>query len=302
MKVSVIVCTHNRAYAIGPCLDSIAQALANAAPVAAEIVVVDNASTDDTSAVVREWAKTSAFPVNIQFESRKGLANARNCGIRAARGDLLVWTDDDCRLDKDHISDALRHDAADIEPVLRGGRVELGDPTDLPMSIKTDLTPARWSRQMGSAKRVSLGYCIAGCNMIMRRTLVERLGPFDWRFSTKAIPAAEDTDYIFRAYLAGLTIEYVPDAVVFHFHGRKTISDKNKLMRNYMIGKGAVYAKHFFRDPNLCRPAFFHFWLALKEIIFGRNNYKPDVEFRKFAAYYIMGAMRYCATFLKRPQ
>jgi Glycosyl transferase family 2 len=52
VKLSVIVATRNRAQAIGPCLDSIAEALAEAAPLDAEIVVVDNGSTDDTAEVI----------------------------------------------------------------------------------------------------------------------------------------------------------------------------------------------------------------------------------------------------------
>jgi len=55
MKVSVIVCTRNRAQSIIGFLETIAQALTNAAPLDAEIVVVDGSSSDNTSAVVRKW-------------------------------------------------------------------------------------------------------------------------------------------------------------------------------------------------------------------------------------------------------
>src|SRR5580693_3507353 len=102
MKLSVLVCTRNRSHAIIPCLDSIAQSLANAAPLDAEIVVINNASEDDTGVVLNQWASKSPFPVSLQFEPRKGASYARNCGLRAARGSLLVWTDDDCRLAPDH--------------------------------------------------------------------------------------------------------------------------------------------------------------------------------------------------------
>ena len=59
MKLSVIIATRNRAHAIGPCLNSIAAAFAKAAPFDAEIVVVDNGSTDDTSDIIKAWANTS---------------------------------------------------------------------------------------------------------------------------------------------------------------------------------------------------------------------------------------------------
>ena len=141
MKLSVIVCTRNRAQAITPCLDSIASSLALAQPVDAEIVVVDNASEDSTSDVVRARSAKCDFPVNLVHELRMGVCNARNSAIRAARGELLIWTDDDCRLDESYVRNALQDDQQDAEPVLRGGRVELGDPTDLPLTIKSDALP-----------------------------------------------------------------------------------------------------------------------------------------------------------------
>src|SRR5271155_3053548 len=140
MKLSVIVCTRNRSHTITACLDSIAAALSVAAPIKAEIVVVDNASTDDTSDIVKAWATACAFPVRLLFEPNKGLAVARNCGVSGSQGDLLAFTDDDCRLSLEYIVDLLRHDALDSGLVLRGGRVELGDVTDLKLTVKTSRT------------------------------------------------------------------------------------------------------------------------------------------------------------------
>ena len=92
MKLSIIVCTRNRAHAIAGCLDSIAVSLSRAAPIEAEIVIVDNGSEDNTSAVVQQWAESCTFPVRLLHEPRKGLAKARNCGLRSAQGGLLVFT------------------------------------------------------------------------------------------------------------------------------------------------------------------------------------------------------------------
>jgi len=80
--------------------------------------------------------------------------------------------------------------------------------------------------------------------MTMRRALVERLGPFDEDFGPGApVGSGEDTDYLFRAYLDGATIEYVPDMTVFHYHGRKTPDAGKALFRRYMIGSGALNVK-----------------------------------------------------------
>jgi len=295
MKLSVIICTYNRAYTVTRCLDSVKQALANAAPIEAEIIVVDNASSDDTSAAVSAWSETCSFPVRLLLEPLKGLALARNCALRAAQGEIFAFTDDDCRMDVNYVRDLLFHFEGDTSPILRGGRVELGDPTDLPITIITEQTLRRWSRSINSARYENLGNCLAGCNMTMSRSVVEKLGFFDWRFSTKSIPAGEDIEYVYRAYLAGITIEYVPDMTVFHHHGRKTPAEGNKLFRNYMIGVGALYAKHFFHDPNLCRQFYWDSKQATKEIMTGTNLFLKEVGFsqKNKIAYNLIGAFRY---------
>lgn len=302
MKVSVIVCTRNRSHAIVGCLESIAAALSHASPVDAEIVVVDNASEDDTSAVVKAWASSCSFPVQLLLEPKTGVSKAKNRAIRAAQGDLLVFTDDDCRLSETYVTDALRHDANESDLVLRGGRVELGDPTDLPLSIKTDRVLKRWNRQMHSAKGECLGNCIVGCNLMMRRALAERLGPFDERLGPGTrLPGGEDTDYIYRAYCDNITIAYVPDMLVFHHHGRKSRSDGQKLLHNYMLGTGALYAKYLFKDPNLCRQFYWDVKAALKERVSGNNTFMQDIGFSHIdkVRYCVVGAARYLSVVIR---
>ena len=253
-NISVIVCTRNRAHAIVGCLDSIAAALSHAAPVDAEIVVVDNASEDDTSAVVTRWAASCAFPVRLLHEPRKGLAVARNCGIRGAQGELLAFTDDDCRLAPDYVVDLLRHYQSDKTPTLRGGRVELGDPLDFPITIKTDLVAADY------AHPVHPGGFIHGANMTMQRTVVDRLGLFDQRFGAGTAFPGEDCDYIIRAHAAGIRVHYVPDMVILHFHGRRDKESAQRLFAGYMRANGALYVKHLRSSPLLIR----HLWWEIR--------------------------------------
>jgi glycosyltransferase involved in cell wall biosynthesis len=296
MQLSVIVCTRNRSHAVIGCLDSIARALKNASPIQAEIVVVDNGSSDDTAVVINKWRESSEFPVRIVFEPRKGLSRSRNCGIRASQGLLLAFTDDDCRLSPDYVKKLLFYDAEDSVPVLRGGRVELGDTRDLPLSIKTTPSFVQRSFRLDSARREDISNTLIGCNMTMRRKITEWLGPFDERFGAgSSFPAGDETDYIFRAYLAGIAIEYVPDMTVYHFHGRREIAEGQALMRNYSIGAGALYAKYIFKDLNLCRPFFWDLKKAFKELRPGKNTFLPIVKFshRDWIGYAIVGMIRY---------
>jgi GT2 family glycosyltransferase len=306
MKLSVIVATRNRAHAIAGSLDSIAASLANAAPLDAEIVVVDNGSRDATSKAVQQWATGCPFPTRLVVEPRPGLSVARNRALRIARGELLVFTDDDCRLSKEYVSELLRYDASDIEPVLRGGSVKLGDQADLPITIRTTTTRQRFNRHTDPARHDSIVGHISGCNMAMRRVLVEKLGPFDERFGAGSrLESSEDSDYLFRAYLAGFTLEYAPDMTVFHYHGRKQKPVGYKLYRGYSIGTGAIYAKYLFRQPKLCLPFCWDINKSIKEIVSGRNLFYPIIgfSFKHKVAYAVLGAVRYFSISLRtRPR
>ncbi|MDB5594147.1 MAG: glycosyl transferase family protein [Hyphomicrobiales bacterium] len=275
--VSVVVCTRNRAHAILNCLQSIADSAAHCeAKAELQIVVVDNGSRDGTASIVREWARNSPIAVDVVEQPRVGLSVARNSGVATARGRLVVFTDDDCRLELNYIKDLLAHDATDSGPVLRGGRVELGDATDLPFTVKTDCSTFRYHIRKTNLRMLHLGGCILGCNMAMRREVIEKVGDFDERFGAGGMfPAAEDTDFIFRAYLAGFPIEYVPDMTVRHYHGRKSLADIQQLLRNYDLGEGAIYAKYALRHPAFVRQFYWDLKASLREL-FGPKTYQPQ--------------------------
>ena len=88
VTVSVIVCAHNEAQYLAPCLYSL---LAQSRP-PDEIIVINNASSDATGEVARRVPG-----VRVIDEPRKGLVVARETGRRAATGDVLVYLDADCR-------------------------------------------------------------------------------------------------------------------------------------------------------------------------------------------------------------
>lgn len=297
MRLSVLVCTHNRSRAVIPCLDSISDSLSNARVTDAEIVVTDNGSTDDTRAVLEAWAAESPYPVNLQSEPRKGASFARNRGLRAAAGELLIWTDDDCRLAPDYIAQAITLDLADDEPVLRGGIVKLGDASDQPICVTERNERRRWHAKRYPHGYLSLGGAFMGANMMMRRSVVERVGLFDERFGPgTAIPAGEEVDYIFRAYAAGLTIEFSPELIVYHYHGRKSAAEARSTMHNYSVATGAVHAKHLLRSPLTYLPVLWTVKDALHEVVIGgKNRFKPEIAFsyRNSLAGLVRGTARY---------
>ena len=295
IKISIIVCTRNRAYAIERCLDSIATAL-SVARIDAELLVVDNGSTDETAARVKAWGDGQSFPVRLLTEPRGGVCAAKNRGLREAQGTLVMFTDDDCHLSRTYFQDLLKHFQADKEPVLRSGRVELGDPSDLPLSIKTADTAQTWKKSEANARRINLGDSLMGGNLVMPLELARKLGPFDERFGPgTSIPGAEDTDYILRAYRAGLTLSYVPDMAVFHYHGRKRPCEGRQILQHYALGGGAIYTKYLFTSPDLCRQFYWDLKNAIKELLTGENTFMPGFGFshKDKVFYTLLGAVKF---------
>jgi len=236
-SVSIIICTRNRAASLARTLDTIGS-LDVAGLSAIELIVVDNGSTDETQAVVAAFRGRVPLPVTYVEEARPGLATARNAGIRRATHQVILFTDDDCLPAGDWLLTAARLFSTDLLRVV-GGRVELHNPDHLDLSIKTSLVEERLQGVGGL-----LGF-VHGANLAFGRPVIERIGWFDVRFGAGTrLKSAEDTEFVYRAFHAGLTVLYEPDLVVRHDHGRSGLRDWMRLTRGYCHGIGGMTMKH----------------------------------------------------------
>ncbi len=114
-KVSVVVCTYNGAGRIKSLLDSLKkQTYKNL-----EIIIVDDGSTDGTSDIVKKYP----FKL-IKHKGNRGLADSRNTGVKNSKGDIIVFTDDDCVADKNWINEIANCYKKSPEVNAVGGRIE----------------------------------------------------------------------------------------------------------------------------------------------------------------------------------
>jgi glycosyltransferase involved in cell wall biosynthesis len=297
VELTFIICTRNRALALPNCLDAIAASLAHAQKeTAAEIVCVDNGSTDTTEQVIRDYAANCPIPIRYVFEPRRGLSAARNAGIRNAAGDAIVFVDDDCRISPAYVREACHYLKSDgDEAVMRSGTVVLGDPRDLPVTIKPVAQSRRWSRPMSLDEEASLlGGALIGCNMLMRRAVIDTVGFFDEHMGAGTpCPAGEDTDYFYRAYLAGVTLESVPDLSVAHHHGRRLIAERSQLLKNYALGNGALCAKYLKIYPRFSRHLLWAFKAMIRSPFTIRARRGEWISPRATFCFMATGAVRY---------
>jgi glycosyltransferase involved in cell wall biosynthesis len=123
-----------------------------------ELLVVNNCCTDNTDEVISRHG--ARLPLRRLHEPRPGLSNARNCALGAARGDLLIWTDDDVLVDSRWLEEYVRAAHDWPEAAFFGGTVNPWFPKAPPRWILQNLTTLLYSAYASSgppAMSLSMG-------------------------------------------------------------------------------------------------------------------------------------------------
>jgi GT2 family glycosyltransferase len=224
--VTVVLPTIGRPELIKNCLESLARCV----PRADEILVVDSSDDDAVENVVAGFAAAGARRIR---STTPGLGSAFNLGLREAKHEIVLLTNDDCTVERSWVDCGLHHALEDGDAIVSGRVRPHGDPDVVPSTIDN---PAR-REYFGRADFVLYTQCMA-----FRRADVLEFGGFDGRIR----PSAEDNDLSYRWLRAGRRIRYEPDFVVWH-HDWRTREQLERLYVNYGIGQGMVYGKHLRR-------------------------------------------------------
>jgi GT2 family glycosyltransferase len=209
-------------------LDAALASLGRCRPGADEIVVVDQSDGTGVAEVVQRWAGIGARRVP---EPGRGISRARNAGLRAARHDVVLITNDDCTTAEDWVAVALRELAAIPDGIVTGSVLPGGDPARVP-SLNDDPRPRDYTGTLQDG-------VLYGANMAARRDLLLAAGGFDERIT----PSAEDNDLCYRWLRAGAPLRYAPAMRIWH-HDWRTPAQMRALYRDYGVGQGVFYAKH----------------------------------------------------------
>ena len=224
-RVSVVVASYNGAHTLRPCLHSLTAL--NYPDL--EVILVDDGSTDETAEIAREFPGVRYLPI-----PHGGLSVARNAGIEAATGQIVAFTDSDCRADEDWlryiVADLVRSDFAGI-----GGPNYL-PPEDSPVAAAVMASPGGPSHVMLTDREAEH---IPGCNMAFYREELRRIGSFDpifWR-------AGDDVDLCWRLQQAGRRIGFSPSGFVWHYR-RSTVRAYLKQQAGYGEAEALLARKH----------------------------------------------------------
>lgn len=245
--VSVVVPTYER----HELLEVLLECLARQTIRDFEVIVVDQSATP--------WTPDPGLPLDLVYihTDVRGAANARNTGAFHARGDVLAFTDDDCRPDRDWLEAGLRY-FADAGVVGVEGLV-----------LSDRAHDARY-RPVTNVGFEGIGFMTA--NLMLRRDVFEAIDGFDAQFD---VPFREDTDLAWRALEHG-AIPYGADVRVYHPPQPRTNEREAAAARVTFFEKDALLMK---KHPERYRTLF------LRE-----RHYEQTPGFRE---HLLRGAARY---------
>ena len=230
--ISVVIPTWNGARHLAVCLDALRRQ--RLAPY--EIILVDNASTDNTRDIVaRDYPEVHliALPENRRF------AGACNVGIRAAQGEFVALLNNDTEADPNWLANVAATFHAHPEAGFVASKLRLFDQRDRLHSAgdfySTRGVPGNrgvWQPDQGQFdSEYVFGAC--GAASVYRRAMLDQIGLLDETFEF----SCEDVDLSWRAQLAGYKCAFAQDAIVYH----KISATGGGVLNSYYDGRNFIW-------------------------------------------------------------
>lgn len=221
MRFSVIIPTLNRCDML---TDALASVCAQSFPSDEyEIIVVDNGSTDGTSELIKRLNQKGSKPIRYVYEAQPGYHYACHAGARAARGELLAYTDDDAVITRGWL--AALASAYDRPQVGAAGG---------PIHVRWRSQPPDWVLPLGTFGHLDYGpdyqelywpQTIYGGSFSVRKQALFEVGGFNPGTSVEdRLVGDGETGLCRKLYSAGWKIVYVPDALIYHVQDGATIT------------------------------------------------------------------------------
>ena len=262
--ISVIIPNWNGAEHLAVCLDSLRMQTYRRT----EIIVVDNASTDNSRTLLEQDYPAIRL---IPLPENRGFTGACNAGLEAAGGEILVLLNNDTEADPNWltaVADAFeRHPEAGSvasKMLLFDQRDQFHTAGDF---YRLDGIPGNrgvWQHDLGQYDREEYVFSACGGSAAYRREMLEQIGLLDDAFFF----SCEDVDLGWRAQLAGWRCIYAPDAVVYH----KLQATGGGTTASYFNGRNFIYliVKNYPRSllgrywPSALRAQWRISWEALR--------------------------------------
>lgn len=242
MNISVIICCYNSVDRITPTLQHLAQQVLIDG-LMFEIILVDNNSTDGTSAFAEsKWRNMSLnIPLRIVYEPRPGLTNARKKGIESSVGDIIIFCDDDNWLDEGYIKNVYDLFRVNRYKLVGGWGIAVAE-VELPSWFKQFDGCGYAVGKQGRTTGVGKG--IQGAGMAIRRKdalilLDHRFSPFLTDRKGSNLSTGGDAEI---CNLINKDLRFFDERLIYHHHLTFNRLNWNYYLKlNYFIGLADSY-------------------------------------------------------------
>jgi GT2 family glycosyltransferase len=255
MMLSVIIVNYNVKYFLEQCLHSALQAPAT---VEAEIIVIDNASTDGSVEYLQPLYPEVKF---ITSKENMGFAKANNLALKKAKGEYVLFLNPDTLVPEDCFEKCVRFMENNLKAGALGIRMLDGSGKFLAESKRSFPTASTaFYKLIGLSvlfpkskifNKYSLGYLdeyenhvvdvLAGAFMLVRKSVLEEVGSFDETF----FMYAEDVDLSYRIQKAGYENWYFAGSSIIHFKGESTKKGSLNYVRMFYNAMSVFVKKHY---------------------------------------------------------
>lgn len=225
MKISVVIATKDRAGYLDRALESFGK---QSGTTSFEVIVVDNGSTDPTPQIIDHARESLPYEISYIFEERPNRGAARNRGISAATGDLVLFVDDDIYAPPGFLE---AHKAA------HGGG-------DLVVSGPILNVPSYRARPKPTLANYSRAF-FCTCNVSVGRAALRRVGGFDEQFN---LYGWEDTELGVRLREAKLRAKFAWDAYIYHIKPPQDVRLDVELQKT--MEKARMAARFVKKNPS----------------------------------------------------
>ncbi|BDI28890.1 hypothetical protein CCAX7_009410 [Capsulimonas corticalis] len=243
-SVSILICTRNRAAQLAETLRALA-AIDYDAPETTEILIVDNGSTDETASVINAYCNGSVETSHL-MEARAGQTYARNRAITEARGDILLWTDDDVKPSKNWIQ-------AMCAPIISGNADAVAGGILMAPHLRRSWMKGLHKIMLASTENFpeEAPINLIGANMAFHRRVLEKVPSFDTELGPGQLGFQDDALFSRQLENAGYRISRSLDICVEHHFAPDRLLRKNFLDRMIREGKSEAYVAHHWEHRDL---------------------------------------------------